>query len=238
MPFHWLVEAVFFFREFVPKKTSMLPTTQTAVPRANASKAQPQQAKAERAPNFYRAQMALNSVMQNDKSGAKDYTMEATSAELVVDYGQELSVSILEDAALIAKHRNAAEIEACDINLILTKKYNINIPLAVSNVPRLILHKEKLGTGSDSMRNGGYMNTSSFYSSQIKNVHDQYCIVGPGRAPKPEPRGGVDANAPTGRGAKRKSTGGVSEATAAAAAADFSSSLESEVGTGTKRRRR
>ena len=58
-----------------------------ATPAANADPATAPPAKVvERTSNLYRAQMALNSVMQLDKSACKDYRLETTAADLLVDY--------------------------------------------------------------------------------------------------------------------------------------------------------
>jgi histone H3/H4 len=122
------------------------PTASTSVSAAQVSAMQKQ----ERIPNLHRVQMALHSVLQADRAASTkkiEYRMESHAADLITDYSSELALCILEDAAIIAKHRGAAQIEPSDINIILVKKYNIHIPPAIAEVPRLVLHAEELGTG-------------------------------------------------------------------------------------------
>ncbi len=171
----------------------------------------------ERTPNLSRVQMALHSVMQSDKSASKDYVMEANAAELVSDYSTELAVSIVEDAALVAKHRGAPEIEAADINVVLVKKYHIHLPPAVADLPRLVLHKEQLGTGSNSMRNGAGAGTTG-YTTATRNTQASI-LFAPALAPAPQPRPGATAVA-----ARVAASAAVTAASAAAAAAATSSS--------------
>lgn len=55
-----------------------------------------------------------------------------------MEYVNEITCAILEEAACVASHRNSMEIEASDVNLVLAKKFAIEIPGA----PRIkTLHK-------------------------------------------------------------------------------------------------
>ncbi len=164
----------------------MLPTASTKLPVKGAAKKEPEKV-VERTSNLYRAQMALHSVLQAGKESYKDYRLEANAAELLTDYSTELAVCILEDSAAIAKHRGAPEIEPADINLALVKKFNINLPAGIVDIPRLVLHKEKLGTGANSMKNGGGIGSTG-YSHQTRNTQASIYFA-PALAPgSPEPR--------------------------------------------------
>jgi hypothetical protein len=54
-----------------------------------------------------------------------------------------MAYRVLEDAAVLAKHRGAKEIDSSDVNLVLMKRYNIVMP-PVDGVQRVTLHKETL----------------------------------------------------------------------------------------------
>jgi hypothetical protein len=71
--------------------------------------------------------------------------MESSAVTLVVNYCSDLANKVLDEAALLAKHRGAKEIDAMDVNMILIKKYNIVMP-AIDGVQRVTLHKETLPT--------------------------------------------------------------------------------------------
>jgi len=75
----------------------------------------------------------------------KRVPMESSAVTLVVNYCSDLANKVLDEAALLAKHRGAKEIDAMDVNMILIKKYNIVMP-AIDGVQRVTLHKETLPT--------------------------------------------------------------------------------------------
>ena len=69
-----------------------------------------------------RIQKLLDEVSRprSDKTPShKSFVLEPTAQTLLVDYVNELTCGILEEAALLALHRGSSEIEATDINLIL-----------------------------------------------------------------------------------------------------------------------
>ena len=71
----------------------------------------------------------------------KKWAIDDKAAELITSYSIGLANKILEDAAVLAKHRNATEIDATDVNLILIKKHNIVMP-PFDGVKRVTLHRD------------------------------------------------------------------------------------------------
>lgn len=79
---------------------------------------------------------------EKDSSKVNNFVLEPEASTLLVDHANELTMSILDEAAILAKHRNAVEIDVSDIYLVLSKKYpSINLP----DAPRLVLHRETIG---------------------------------------------------------------------------------------------
>ena len=70
-------------------------------------------------------------------------SIDGPAATLMASYASDLSLRVLEDAAVLAKHRGAKEIDVVDVNLVLIKKYGILMP-PIDGVPRVTLHKETL----------------------------------------------------------------------------------------------
>ena len=89
---------------------------------------------------------------------------------------------------MAAKHRGAATIEPCDINLILVKKYNIHVPTAGAGVPRLILHAEDLGTGTYSMKNGAGRESTGYSAHIQAAVQEKMKGAAPWHSQAPIPR--------------------------------------------------
>jgi len=85
-----------------------------------------------------RVQAVLESI-----SGRKRTPIESAAVSLVVSYSSDMAYRVLEDAAVLAKHRGAKEIDSSDVNLVLMKRYNIVMP-PVDGVQRVTLHKETL----------------------------------------------------------------------------------------------
>jgi len=85
-----------------------------------------------------RVQAVLESI-----SGRKRTPVESAAVSLVVSYSSDMAYRVLEDAAVLAKHRGAKEIDSSDVNLVLMKRYNIVMP-PVDGVQRVTLHKETL----------------------------------------------------------------------------------------------
>jgi len=76
-------------------------------------------------------------------SGRKRTPIESAAVTLVVSYSSDMAYRVLEDAAVLAKHRGAKEIDSSDVSLVLMKRYNIVMP-PVDGVQRVTLHKETL----------------------------------------------------------------------------------------------
>lgn len=74
-------------------------------------------------------------------SSRKKWALDEKAAEFITSYSTGLANKILEDAAVLAKHRNATEIDAADVNLILVKKHNIVMP-PFDGVKRVTLHRD------------------------------------------------------------------------------------------------
>jgi transcription initiation factor TFIID subunit TAF12 len=66
----------------------------------------------------------------NARSGqpSKALDMEASARTLLMEYVNEITCAILEEAACVATHRNSTEIDANDVNLVLVKKFGIEVP--------------------------------------------------------------------------------------------------------------
>jgi len=105
-----------------------------------------------RAADIYRTQMALNSVLQSDASAyRRDIRVDEGCSELLVDYAIGLAEHFLGEAAKVAKHRGKDKIEPVDLNLTLMKKMGMKMNSPDLAMPRLILHREALGSGFGSM---------------------------------------------------------------------------------------
>ena len=105
-----------------------------------------------RAADIYRTQMALNSVLQSDASAfRRDVRVDEGCSELLVDYTIGLAEHLLGEAAKVAKHRGKDKIEPVDLNLTLVKKLGMKMNSPDLSMPRLVLHREALGSGYGSM---------------------------------------------------------------------------------------
>lgn len=56
------------------------------------------------------------------------HTTSIGASKLLTSYSQEITCAILEETAILAKHRGVTEIGAEDINFILVKKFGMDIP--------------------------------------------------------------------------------------------------------------
>lgn len=108
-----------------------------------------------------RVQSAIESV-----NARKRIPIESSAVSLIVSYSSDLAYRILEDSAVLAKHRGAQEIDAADVNLTLMKKYNIIMP-PIDGVHRVTLHKETLPS-SYSALNYSILNAASATSAGEK----------------------------------------------------------------------
>lgn len=71
--------------------------------------------------------------------GGVEYTMDTSARKLIVAYAAEMACTILEEMCVVAKHRNSKKAEAADVNLVLAKKFGIELP----GYPRIKkLHKQ------------------------------------------------------------------------------------------------
>jgi hypothetical protein len=79
-----------------------------------------------------------NGAKASGQPPSKALEMEPAAQMLLMEYVNEITCAILEEAACVASHRNSTEIDAADVNLVLAKKFAIEIPGA----PRIkSLHK-------------------------------------------------------------------------------------------------
>ena len=68
--------------------------------------------------DFSRVQYALETCAPMDPM-TKKFSVDDGATELMVDYANEFLLSVLEEAAVVALHRNSREIDASDVNFIL-----------------------------------------------------------------------------------------------------------------------
>lgn len=80
---------------------------------------------------------------QASSASRKKWTLDERAVEFINTYSVDMANKILEDAAVIAKHRNSTEVDAMDVNLILIKKYNIVMP-PTDGVARVTLHAQTI----------------------------------------------------------------------------------------------
>lgn len=73
-------------------------------------------------------------------TAGKKYEIEGDACKLVASYARELTGAILEEAALLAKHRSDGIVSEKDVLLVLAKKFNIEVP----GHPRIITHNQIL----------------------------------------------------------------------------------------------
>jgi histone H3/H4 len=104
----------------------------------------------QRAQDLFRAQMALNSVLQSDPA-RREMKVDQGCSDLLVEYAEGLAEHVLAEAAKLAKHRGKAVVEPVDLNLVLVKKFGMKVNTPDVALPRLILHHEALGAGYGSM---------------------------------------------------------------------------------------
>ena len=106
--------------------------------------------------NPHRVQNCLDQILQNPRVGSslfrRDFKVSNKCGEVVADHCLELGLDVMSEAAQIAKLRNAAQVEPVDVNFVLVRKYNIRVQPSISKLPRLVLHEESLGAGSESLR--------------------------------------------------------------------------------------
>lgn len=68
------------------------------------------------------------------------YKTHENASKILNSYARELSCAILEEAALLAKHRKSTEVTDYDINLVLVKKFQIELP----DLPKITTHSQIL----------------------------------------------------------------------------------------------
>jgi histone H3/H4 len=77
---------------------------------------------AQRIDDSKRIQKVLDEIhVKNNKQGShsKPFTMEPIAQKVLIEYANEITVSIMEGARLLAQHRNSNEVSVEDVNLIL-----------------------------------------------------------------------------------------------------------------------
>ena len=63
----------------------------------------------------------LSAKHSDRKSGTQSIAMENKAKHMLMEYANELTISVLEAASMMAKHRNSKTIDVDDINIILGK---------------------------------------------------------------------------------------------------------------------
>ena len=97
-----------------------------------------------------RIQSILNDIKNKaNKNEKSPFEIEASAAELLISYIEESVHAILEEASLLARHRNSDIVDPADVQLILIKKYGIDIPGAFkSNLLHKQSYKSKLNSST------------------------------------------------------------------------------------------
>jgi transcription initiation factor TFIID subunit TAF12 len=67
----------------------------------------------------------IQDIFSNNK---KMYSLDEKSKDILIEYVEEVVHSVLEDSCLLARHRASKVVEVSDVQLILLKKFGIEVP--------------------------------------------------------------------------------------------------------------
>ena len=96
-----------------------------------------------------RLQSILNGIqvkIQRDGMKSKPYQIDDNASALLMHYIEEAVSTILQEGSLLAKHRDSNVVEIEDLQLILAKKYGIDVPGYPKKVAASIPHMQAIET--------------------------------------------------------------------------------------------
>ena len=96
-----------------------------------------------------RLQSILNGIqikVNRDGSKSKPYQIDDHASSLLMHYVEEAVSTILQEGTLLAKHRDSNVVEIEDLQLILAKKYGIDVPGYPKTGAASIPHMQSINT--------------------------------------------------------------------------------------------